>query len=185
MCIRDSSCTVAKYNFYCSRRTYSYLVLVSLPLAPTVETRSTELRFSSRCPRRHLVHAGLAIAAATVFLDRAAEEQTTLYTDCCCCRAKYDLPNHFLKTAIIRAPARSTAVNNILSYSTRNGNSSAWNHIFNFQRRGPPRRRPQKPLSLCHTHGSAPRSPCLPCQIMVQRESSKLEQNYGMSYRKN
>ena len=44
-----------------------------LPLAPTVETRATELRFPPRCPRRHLVHAGLAIEAATVFLDGAAE----------------------------------------------------------------------------------------------------------------
>ena len=37
-------------------------------------------------------------------------------------------------------------------------NSSACNHIFNFQRRGPPRRRARKLLSLCHTHGSAPRN---------------------------
>ena len=52
-----------------------------LPRAPTVETRSTQLRFLSRCPRWHLVRAGLAIAAATVFLDGAAEEQrSTLYT---------------------------------------------------------------------------------------------------------
>ena len=95
--------TVAKYTFYCSRRTYSYhLVLVFeksyLSLAATVETRATELRFSSRCPRRHLVHAGLAIAAATVFLDRATnEEQSTFYPDCCCCRATYELPNHLKK----------------------------------------------------------------------------------------
>ena len=34
------------------------------------------------------------------------------------------------------------------------------------------------------THGSAPRSPYLPCQTMVQRKSSELEQNYGMFYRK-
>ena len=37
-----------------------------LPLAPTVETRATELRFSSRCPLRRLVHGGLAFAAATL-----------------------------------------------------------------------------------------------------------------------
>ena len=37
-----------------------------LPLAPTVETRATELRFTSRCPLRHLVHGGLAFAAATL-----------------------------------------------------------------------------------------------------------------------
>ena len=53
--------------------------LVYFLLLTTVETRATELRFFSRCPRRHLVHACLAIAAATV-LDRAAEEQSTFYT---------------------------------------------------------------------------------------------------------
>ena len=85
------SCTVANYIF--TARDVRTLALVfkktalSLPLAPTVETRATELRFSSRCPGRNLVHGGLAIAAATVFLDRAAEEQSTFYTDCCCCRA--------------------------------------------------------------------------------------------------
>ena len=35
---------------------------------------------------------------------------------------------------------------------------SAWNHISNLQRQGPPRRRTRKVLSLWHTHGSAPRS---------------------------
>ena len=96
----------------------------SLPLAPKVETRATELRFSPRCPRRHLVHAGPAIAAAVVFLDKAAEEQSRFYTDCCCCRATYELPNHAFKNwYYARAPAGSTAVNNIqvLVYSTRNG----------------------------------------------------------------
>ena len=68
-----------------------------LPLAPTVETRATELRISSRCPRRHLVRAGLAIAAATVFLDRAAQEQRSTFYTGCCCRATYELANHFLK----------------------------------------------------------------------------------------
>ena len=43
--------------------------------------------------------------------------------------------------------------------------SSAWNDIFNFQRRGPPRRKVRNLLSLCHTHGSPPRSPYLPCQF--------------------
>ena len=38
---------------------------------------------------------------------------------------------------------------------------------------------------FCHTHGSAPRSPYLPCQIMVQRKSSELKNNYGISCRKN
>ena len=79
---------------------YTYLApvfqksAILLPVAPTVETSATDLRFFSRCPRRHLVRAGLAIAAATaVFLDRAAEEQSTFYTDCWCYRATYELPN--------------------------------------------------------------------------------------------
>ena len=90
-----------------------------LPLAPTVETRATELRFSSRCPRRHLVHAGLAAAAATVFLDRAAEEQSTFYTDCCCCRATYELPNQFKETGTSFCSFYGSK--NILDNSTRNG----------------------------------------------------------------
>ena len=67
------SCTVAKYEVYVlllyneqelSRRTYLVPVLVFiisallLLLAPTVEACATELRFFSRCPRRHLVRAG-------------------------------------------------------------------------------------------------------------------------------
>ena len=79
-------CTVAKCSFYCRRRSRSsYDVHVfknsalSLPLAPTVETRATELRVFSRSSPRHLVHAGLAIAAVTVFLDRAAEEQRSTF----------------------------------------------------------------------------------------------------------
>ena len=81
-----ASCTVAKYISYCSRRTCLVLVFqksgLLLPLAPTVETRATYVRFFSRCPRRHLVRAGLAIAATTaVLLDSAAEEQrSTFYT---------------------------------------------------------------------------------------------------------
>ena len=52
-----------------------------LPLTLPFETRATEVRFLSRCPRMHLVRAGLAIAAAAVFLNRAAEEQrSTFYT---------------------------------------------------------------------------------------------------------
>ena len=57
--------------------------------------------------------------------------------------------------------------------------SSAWNHIFRFQRRGPPGRKVRKLMSLRHTHGSAPKSPCPPCQNTVQRKRSELlvEQN--------
>ena len=82
-----ASCTVAKCTFYCCccrRNRRSYLFQKSalvLPRAPTVETRATQLRFLSRCPCWHLVRAGLATAAATVFLDGAAEEQrSTVYT---------------------------------------------------------------------------------------------------------
>ena len=42
--------------------------------------------------------------------------------------------------------------------------------FFNFQRRGPPRRRARKLLSLCRTHESAPTSPYMPCQTMAQRK---------------
>ena len=82
------SCTAAKYMFYCSHTTYvpgTRLFKNSALLlhAPTVETRATELRFFSQCPRRHPVRAGLGTAAATVFLDRTAEEESPLHTDFC------------------------------------------------------------------------------------------------------
>ena len=121
---------VAKYIFYCSQRTYSYLVLVfqksalSLPLAPAVETRATEPRFLSRCPRkRHPVRAGLPNVAATVFLDGAAEEQrSTVYT---VAAVTYELRNKIKKSGTTstyeRAPGPSTAVKNRVGYSTRNG----------------------------------------------------------------
>ena len=38
-------------------------------------------------------------------------------------------------------------------------------------------------VALPHSHRSPPRSPYLPCQILVQRKSSELEQIYGVSYR--
>ena len=147
------SCTVAKYILYCSRRTYLVLYpffknwLSCSPLRRQSK-HATELRFASRCPRRHLVHAGRAIAAATVFLDRAAEEQSTFYTDFCCCRATYELPSHK------KAPDHSTAVKIYLATVQEIANSSAWNHIFKFRRQGRDGRRSRKLLSLCHTHGS-------------------------------
>ena len=89
---------------------------------------------------------------------------------------------------------------NILGYSTRNDkfkrcsfyhncstvkiylatvqdttNSSAWNHIFIFRRRGRGARRSRKLLPLCHTRGSAPRSPYLPYQIMDSWKNSELQ----------
>ena len=63
--------------------------------------------------------------------------------------------------------------------------SSAWNHIFKFRRLGLDGRRSRKPMSLRHTHGSAPRSPYLSCEILDQWKKSELEQNDGISYRKN
>ena len=70
----------------------------------------------------------------------------------------------YLVPYVVRAPARSTAVKNNLNIVQETANSSTWNHIFNFQQL----------LSLCHTRGSVPRSPYLPCQIMFQRKSSEL-----------
>ena len=46
--------------------------------------------------------------------------------------------------------------------------SSAWNHIFKLERRGPPRKRRRKLLSLWHTYGSAPWSSYLSCQISAR-----------------
>ena len=46
-------------------------------------------------------------------------------------------------------------------------------------------RRSRKLIVLRHTHGSAPRSPYLPCEILDQWKSSELEQNDGISYSKN
>ena len=63
--------------------------------------------------------------------------------------------------------------------------SSAWNHIFKFRRRGRHGRSSRKLLPLCHPHRSAQRSLYLPCQITNYRKSSELEQNDGISYRKN
>ena len=142
--------------FYCRRSWYSFFKnRLSFPLAPTVETRATELRFSSRCPRRHLVHADLAIAAATVFLDRAAEEQITFYTDCCCCiaiRVSYQITfkRKLVSYELLLVLKQQFKI--YLATVQETANSSAWNHISNFQRRGPPPRRARKLLSLCHTH---------------------------------
>ena len=71
------------------------------------------------------------------------------------CRAMYELrnlggENWYKKTGTyVRPPC--TAVQYILGYSKGNQNSSAWNHIFSFQLRGPPRRRARKLLPLCQT----------------------------------
>ena len=71
--------------------------------------------------------------------------------------------------------ARSTAAENIPDSSTKPASSGAWNLIFTLQRRGPPRRRAWKLLLLYHTHGSASKSLYMPCEIMVQLESSELK----------
>ena len=64
-------------------------------------------------------------------------------------------------------------------------NSSAYSHIFNFQRRGPPQRRGHGNCCRFATLTvSAPRSPYLLCLIMDHRKDSELEQTHGTSYRK-
>ena len=62
------SCAVAKYVFLLT--TYApgtrfFKSALLLPLAPTVETRVSKLRFFSRRPRRHLVRAGPMPARGT------------------------------------------------------------------------------------------------------------------------
>ena len=81
--------------------------------------------------------------------------------------------------------ARSTAAENIPDSSTKPASSGAWNLIFTLQRRGPPRRRAWKLLLLYHTHGSASKSLYMPCEIMVQMESTELKHIYRISWRKN
>ena len=54
-------------------------------------------------------------------------------------------------------------------------NSSAWDHIFNIQRQGPPRRRTRKVLSLWHNHGKAPRGSYPACPILARWKLSELD----------
>ena len=156
-----------------------------LPIAPTVETRATQLRFLSRCPRWHLVRTGLAIAAATVrsWIEQRKSNgaQSTLLLQSYVWSTT--LKKNGTTSTYERAPG-PTAVKTYLTTVQEKANSSAWNHIFKFRRRGRDGRRSRKLLSLCHTHGSAPRSPHLPYQIMDSWKSSELEQNDGISYRK-
>ena len=121
---------------------------------------------------------------------RGHREKTEICGACFDCRCKGEQESRFLKNEYnVRIYVRrSCSSYSSIKFARRvreTANSIAWNHAFNFQRRGPPRRRPRKLLSLCHTHGSSPRNPYLPCQIVVQRKSLELEQNYGMSYLKN
>ena len=98
----------------------------------------------------------------------------------CCCRATYELQKntffnwYYCTTCQLLLLLHQQKI--YLAAVQKTVNSSAWNQFFNFQRRGPPRRRARKLLSLCHTHGSALRNPYLPCQIIVQRKSSEVEQ---------
>ena len=163
--------TVAKYIFLLLTTYNVYLVLVFqksallLPLAPTVETRATEFRFSSRCPRRHLltVRAGLDIVAATVFSDRTAEEQSTLYGDCCCYRATYELPNHSLKNSYERARARSTAVKIHLTTAQETANSME-PHLQVSATSSASKEGTETAVALPHSRECA-KEPYLPCQI--------------------
>ena len=64
--------------------------------------------------------------------------------------------------------------------------SSAWNIFFKFRRRGRDRTKWRKLLSLCHTLGSASRSPYLPCHQVDKWRTSELEQNNnGISWKRN
>ena len=107
-------------------------------------------------------------------LGQSSGRATEHSLHCSCCRATYELRNYYKKIwydeyhTFERAPDPSTtAARNILRYTVQEtANSSAWNHIVKFQRRVRDGRRSRKLLSLCHTYGSAPRSPYLPCQIM-------------------
>ena len=56
--------------------------------------------------------------------------------------------------------------------------------IFKLQQRGATGSRAWKLLPLCHRHGSAPRSPYLPCQILDQWKSFELEQKNKVSVTK-
>ena len=69
---------------------------------------------------------------------------------------------------------------NMLDYSTRNHKFKRLKPHLQLSATRSASRRARKLLSICHNHGSAPRSPYMPCQIMVQRKSSELEQNYRM-----
>ena len=67
----------SKYTFYTTYVPGTRFEKFGVLAPPCVDSRNTCHRtpLPSRCPRsKPLVHAGLAIAAATVFLDRAAEE---------------------------------------------------------------------------------------------------------------
>ena len=121
------------------------------------------------------VCAGLAIAAAPAFLERAVGEQQSIhYTDAAELRpSKISPPQNVSKNEGSLATIQETAI------------SSAWNHIFHIQQRGPPRRSARKLLSRWHTRRSASRSPCLPWQPMDQPKNSELEHNYAISLRTN
>ena len=167
-------------------------LLIMLSPPPTVETRQiTQFPLTTPTQTRTVLRADLATAEATGLCPCIEQRQSngsyfTLLLQ------SYKLPKHHLKKKNLNNEgnltpvtsrtydliAPSTAVNNILGYSTRNRKFKACKFFFNFQGRVPPRRRARKLLPLCHTHGSAPRSPYLPCQVMDQRKKSELEQNY-------
>ena len=71
---------------------------------------------------------------------------------CFDCRRKGEQESRFLRNEY---QVRREHQKIYLATVQETANSSAWNHIFNFQRRGPPRRRARKLLSRCCTHGTA------------------------------
>ena len=58
-----------------------------------------------------------------------------MYTDCCCCRAKYEGRNHFFITGTGTSLSCSFYISKKQMYMTtvqETVNSTAWNHLFNF-----------------------------------------------------
>ena len=146
-----------------------YISSLMLSLPPTVETRQTS-PFSLTTPTQTRSTRWPCYCSICCVLGKSSGRATEHILRCRCRPTSYQnsIPKNVSKnrrksgiwyivhhTSIrrVRVPALSTAANNVLGYSTRNRNSSAWNHVFNFQRRGPCRRRARKLLSLCHTHG--------------------------------
>ena len=80
----------------------------------------------------------------------------------------------------------STTVKNMLGYSTRYHKSKRLEPHFQIAAtRSGWKEITETSVALPHSHRSAPKSRYLPCQILVQRKSPELEQNCGISQRKN
>ena len=127
MCLK----THAKYVQFCRRQA----------------KQAKEHRFLSPCPREHVIRAGLAIVATTtpVFLERAAAEQRSLFYTAAELRMSYQnvINNRFYQRRneyelLLLFRQHQQKIH--LATVQETANSSAYNHIFDFQRRGPPQR---------------------------------------------